>query len=152
MPASTKHPIAISAEARKINARNGGSNRKNRMKPAAIATTLATIAKTMLTVRNCPIANLPAGCGRESKNSLDAEAHPSIRRGSIEAVAVPGRGPIGSFELMHICCPISRRKPIACLIVAIGIAFVAATAHPIYAQLGQSGLDWQQRFLGINSK
>jgi parvulin-like peptidyl-prolyl isomerase len=83
------------------------------------------------------------------KNSLDAEAHPSIRRGSIEAVAVAGRGPIGSFELMHICCPISRRKPIACLIVAIGIAFVAATAHPIYAQLGQSGLDWQQRFLGI---
>src|SRR5208283_3085808 len=59
------------------------------------------------------------------------------------------RGPIGSFELMHTCCPISRRKPIAFLIAAIGIAFVAARAHPIYAQLGQSGLDWQQRFLGI---
>jgi len=50
---------------------------------------------------------------------------------------------------MQICHPSSRRKPIACLIVAIGIAFVAATAHPIYAQQGQSALDWQQRFLGI---
>jgi hypothetical protein len=67
MPASTKHPIAISAEARKIDTINGASNRKNRMKPEAIATTLATIAKTVLTVRNCAIANLPAGRGRESK-------------------------------------------------------------------------------------
>ena len=50
---------------------------------------------------------------------------------------------------MHICHPSSRRKPIASLIVAIGIAFVVATAHPIHAQLGQSGLGWQQRFLGI---
>ena len=50
---------------------------------------------------------------------------------------------------MHICHPISRRKPIARLIVAIGIAFVVATAHPGHAQLGQSGLNWQQRFLGI---
>ncbi len=39
------------------------------------------------------------------------------------------------------------RKPIACLIVAITIAI--ATAHPIRAQLGGSGLNWQQRFLGI---
>jgi len=46
--------------------------------------------------------------------------------------------------LKHIC-----RKPIARLIVAIGIAVVAATAYPVHAQLGQSGLDWQQRFLGI---
>jgi hypothetical protein len=29
------------------------------MKPATSATTLAIIAKTMLTVRNCAIANLP---------------------------------------------------------------------------------------------
>ncbi|MGB8411941.1 MAG: peptidylprolyl isomerase [Candidatus Binatus sp.] len=50
---------------------------------------------------------------------------------------------------MHICHTTSRRKPIARLIVAIGIAFVVATAQPIYAQLGQSGLSWQQRFLGI---
>ncbi|HEY9156404.1 peptidylprolyl isomerase [Candidatus Binatus sp.] len=50
---------------------------------------------------------------------------------------------------MHICHPSSRRNPIACLIVAIGIAFVAATARPIRAQLGQSALGWQQRFLGI---
>ena len=50
---------------------------------------------------------------------------------------------------MQICYPISRRKPIAGLIAAIGIAFVVATAHPIHAQLGQSGLNWQQRFLGI---
>jgi len=83
-------------------------------------------------------------------NSLDAEAHPSIRREFIDAVAVAaGRGPTGSFELMHICHTTSRRKPITCLIVAIGIAFVAASAQPIYAQLGQSGLSWQQRFLGI---
>ena len=58
MPVRTKHPMAIEAEARKIEARNGGSITKNRMKPATIATTLATIAKTMLTVRSCVIANL----------------------------------------------------------------------------------------------
>ena len=34
MPVSTKHPMAIEAEARKIEARNGGSITKNRMKPA----------------------------------------------------------------------------------------------------------------------
>ena len=50
---------------------------------------------------------------------------------------------------MQICYPISRRNPIAGLIAATGIAFVVATAHPIHAQLGQSGLNWQQRFLGI---
>jgi len=56
MPVSTKHPMAIEAEARKIEARNGGSITKNRMKPATSATTLAIIAKIMLTVRNCLIA------------------------------------------------------------------------------------------------
>jgi len=50
---------------------------------------------------------------------------------------------------MHICYPFSARKPIACLIVAIGIAFVVATARPSHAQIGTSGLEWQQRFLGI---
>ena len=45
---------------------------------------------------------------------------------------------------MRICV---GRKPIACLIVAIGVA--VATALPSRAQLGQSGLSWQQRFLGI---
>ncbi len=39
------------------------------------------------------------------------------------------------------------RKPIAFLIVAIVVA--VATAYPVRAQLGQSGLNWQQRFLGI---
>ncbi len=56
MPVSTKHPMAIEAEARKIEARNGGSITKNKMKPATMATTLAIIAKIMLTVRNCLIA------------------------------------------------------------------------------------------------
>jgi hypothetical protein len=59
MPVSTKQPMAIEAEARKIEARNGGSITKNKMKPATIATTLAIIAKTMLTLRNCLTANLP---------------------------------------------------------------------------------------------
>ncbi len=39
------------------------------------------------------------------------------------------------------------RKPIAFLIVAIVVA--VATGNPVHAQLGQSGLSWQQRFLGI---
>lgn len=39
------------------------------------------------------------------------------------------------------------RKPLACLIVAIAAA--VASAPPTHAQLGQSGLSWQQRFLGI---
>ncbi len=56
MPVSKKHPMAIEAEARKIEARNGGSITKNKMKPATTATTLAIIAKIMLTVRNCLIA------------------------------------------------------------------------------------------------
>ena len=58
MPVSTKHPMAIEAEARKIEARIGGSITKNRMKPATSATTLAIIAKIMLTVRSCVIARL----------------------------------------------------------------------------------------------
>lgn len=48
---------------------------------------------------------------------------------------------------MRVCYPISRRKAITCLIVAISIAL--ATAHPGRAQIGESGLNWQQRFLGI---
>ena len=64
MAASRKHEIEISAEARKIEARNGGSITKNRMTPETSATTLAIIAKTMLTVRSCVIARLPiAGHG-----------------------------------------------------------------------------------------
>ena len=58
MPVRMKHPMAIEAEARKIEARNGGSITKNRMKPATIATMLAIIAKIMLTVRSCVIARL----------------------------------------------------------------------------------------------
>jgi parvulin-like peptidyl-prolyl isomerase len=42
-----------------------------------------------------------------------------------------------------------RSGQIARLIVATGVAFVVASAHPVRAQLGQSGLSWQQRFLGI---
>ena len=48
--------MAIEAKARKIKARNGGSITKNKMKPATTATTLAIIAKIMLTVRNWLIA------------------------------------------------------------------------------------------------
>lgn len=40
-----------------------------------------------------------------------------------------------------------RRKPLACLIVAIAAAVASAPA--LHAQLGQANLDWQQRFLGI---
>jgi parvulin-like peptidyl-prolyl isomerase len=40
-----------------------------------------------------------------------------------------------------------RRKPLACLIVAIASAVASAPA--LHAQLGQANLDWQQRFLGI---
>ena len=97
--------------------------------------------------RNRPAESRAAAVNQN--NSLDAEAHPSIGRGLIEAVADPERGPVGGFDLMQICGPITRRKPIAPLIAAIAIAFVVATAHPIRAQLGQSGLGWQQRFLGI---
>jgi parvulin-like peptidyl-prolyl isomerase len=52
---------------------------------------------------------------------------------------------------MRIGRAISRRRFLwpACLIAAIGIALVVATAYPVRAQLGESGLDWQQRFLGI---
>ena len=58
MPVRMKHPMAMEAEARKIEARNGGSITKKRMKPATTATMLAIIAKTMLTVRSCVIARL----------------------------------------------------------------------------------------------
>ena len=68
MPVRMKHPMAIEAEARKIEARNGGSITKNRMKPATSATTLAIIAKTMLALRSCVIARLQnaltPGCNR----------------------------------------------------------------------------------------
>jgi hypothetical protein len=57
--------MAMEAEARKIEARNGGSITKNRMKPATTATTLAIIAKTMLTVRSWVIARLSVA-GRET--------------------------------------------------------------------------------------
>ena len=56
-------------------------------------------------------------------------------------------GPIGGFELMGISGQSSRRGRAICLIVAIAV--VIATAYPSRAQLGQSGLNWQQRFLGI---
>src|ERR1700691_5600623 len=39
------------------------------------------------------------------------------------------------------------RRPIAIVIVAIVVA--VASAGPARAQLGESGLDWQHRFLGI---
>ena len=55
--------------------------------------------------------------------------------------------PIGGFELMGISGRSSRRGPVICLIVAIAVAI--ATAYPVRAQLGESGLSWQQRFLGI---
>ncbi len=48
---------------------------------------------------------------------------------------------------MGISCQRSRRGPVVCLIVAIAVAI--ATALPTRAQLGESGLNWQQRFLGI---
>ena len=56
-------------------------------------------------------------------------------------------GAIGGFELMGISGRGSRRGPVICLIVAIAVAI--ATALPSRAQLGESGLNWQQRFLGI---
>src|SRR5579863_8898049 len=40
-----------------------------------------------------------------------------------------------------------RRRPLAVLIVAFAAAL--ASVPPIRAQLGQSGLSWEQRFLGI---
>ena len=45
---------------------------------------------------------------------------------------------------MRICRKLSLP---ACLILAISVA--VATAFPGHAQLGESGLNWQQRFLGI---
>jgi len=40
-----------------------------------------------------------------------------------------------------------RRRPLAIVIVAFAVA--VASIAPVRAQLGQSNLDWQQRFLGI---
>src|SRR5271156_3074979 len=40
-----------------------------------------------------------------------------------------------------------RRRPLAILIVAFAAA--VASVSPILAQLGESGLSWEQRFLGI---
>ena len=44
-----KHPIALAAQARKIEARNGGSITKNRIVPDTNANTLAMIATTIET-------------------------------------------------------------------------------------------------------
>jgi hypothetical protein len=54
-----KHPIAIAAQARKIEARIGGSITKNKIAPETIASTLAIIATTIETPRSCFIANVP---------------------------------------------------------------------------------------------
>ena len=54
-----KHPIAIAAQARKMDARNGGSITKNNIVPEINASTLAMIATTIETPRSCLIANLP---------------------------------------------------------------------------------------------
>jgi hypothetical protein len=54
-----KHPIPIAAQARKIDARNGGSITKNNIVPEINASTLAMIATTIETVRSCLIAELP---------------------------------------------------------------------------------------------
>lgn len=50
----TKHAMAITPLARKIDAISGGSTTKNMIAPDAAASTLATIATTTLTVRSCP--------------------------------------------------------------------------------------------------
>ena len=80
MPVRTKHPMAIEAEARKIDARNGGSITKNRMKPATSATMLAIIAKTMLALRNCVIASLQIALtpGRTRVYAVDASCGVSL--------------------------------------------------------------------------
>src|SRR5208282_1049466 len=49
---------------------------------------------------------------------------------------------MGVFELMRI-----RRKPF--VVMFLPIKLVDTNAHPARAQLGQSGLNWQKRFLGI---
>ncbi len=54
-----KHPIAIAAQARKIDARKGGSITKNNIAPEMNASTLAMIANTIETLRSCFIADLP---------------------------------------------------------------------------------------------
>jgi hypothetical protein len=54
-----KHPSAIPAQARKIDARKGGSITKNNIVPEINASTHAMIATTIETLRNCLIADLP---------------------------------------------------------------------------------------------
>lgn len=49
----TKQMMAIAPEARKIEARNGGSITKNMTTPATSATTLAIIATATHILRNC---------------------------------------------------------------------------------------------------
>ena len=80
MPVRTKHPMAIDAAARKMDARNGGSITKNKMKPATSATMLAIIAKTMLTVRSCAIAGLQIALtpGRTRVYAVDASCGVSL--------------------------------------------------------------------------
>ena len=52
-----KHPIAIAAQARKIDARKGGSITKNNIVPEISASTLAMTATTIETLRSCLIAD-----------------------------------------------------------------------------------------------
>src|SRR5208283_2779894 len=66
MPAMTKHRTAITADARKIEARNGGSITKKRMAPLTNATIDATIATARLTLRNWFIRL----CGTPARLSL----------------------------------------------------------------------------------
>jgi hypothetical protein len=54
-----KHPIAMAAQARKIEAKNGGSMTKNNIVPEISASTLAMIANTIDTLRSCLIADWP---------------------------------------------------------------------------------------------
>ena len=54
-----KHPIAIAAQARKIDARNGGSITKNNIVLEINASALAMIATTIEPLRSCLIADLP---------------------------------------------------------------------------------------------
>ena len=49
--------IAMTAQARKIDARKGGSMTKKRIEPEMIANTLATMATTILTVRSWAISH-----------------------------------------------------------------------------------------------
>ena len=66
-----KHPIAMAAQARKIDARNGGSITKNSIAPETNASTLAMIATAMETPRSCFIANLPL-------TDMDPDVYPMV--------------------------------------------------------------------------